>query len=327
VRTTEASAGGLSGLTGDPRLLVAGGGGGGGGGAPAPSGEGGSAGEASPIGAGNGGAASCEGFPPAQPGSNGGLGAGGGLGGQEGEPISCTETASHNGEPGDGGQGGDGNADNSCGGGGGGGGYIGGGGGAFGIGGAGGGGGSSFGPTGSHIEEAPLGQSAEVTITYTMPAVTTTQTVSTSVTQTTTASTTVTQTATDTTTSTVSAKESSPPATGQTHGAAAGYSFTLTAPNLCVAHETTLDTDLTRSGSSGGYSVISYTYLIDGKMVRRKMLLAQSNERGRVTSYISLENVRPGVHELTVDVLLRSSKRSQSHSGRSVSLHLRFKVC
>jgi hypothetical protein len=162
VRTTPASSGGLTGLPGDPRLVVAGGGGGGGSSLSNTAGNGGDAG-----GAGTGAGAGGDCGTSAADGGTGGIGAGGGAGGaclgpETGQP----------GAPGDGGTGGNGFLANSGGAGGGGGGYIGGGGGAaytaLGLA-NGGGGGSSFGPAGTTYASAGAGVPASVTLSFEVP--------------------------------------------------------------------------------------------------------------------------------------------------------------
>jgi collagen type VII alpha len=170
VRTTPASADGLTGAPGDPRLLVAGGGGGGGSGDDAigldyTGANGGSAGNGSIIGAGDGGPCAIE--SNGNPGGEGGVGAGGGEG-AGGYPCN------YNGGSGSASSGGSGGYSNGGGGpGGGGGGYI--GGGAAGAGntydgGNGGGAGSSYvEPTGKEVSYASESGKPEVVITYTIP--------------------------------------------------------------------------------------------------------------------------------------------------------------
>lgn len=329
LRVTPASAGGLTAAEGDPRLVVAGGGGGAGGTIVSPGGASGSAGDSEVSGAGDGGQADCEGF-PAQAGGPGGIGAGGGLGGQEIEPIFCSEPAGANGSAGLGGEGGNGNLANAAGGGGGGGGYVGGGGGAYGDGGGGGGGGSSFGPAGSAYETATLGQAAEVIVTYTMPPTITTTT--TSVTTTTTVSSNVTQTLTETLTKTVSTQ---PPAarkpaasTRSAHASADGYSFTLAIPRGCLSSGTTLDVDLYRNGLPGDFTIRGYSYLVGHKRTLRDSPRLAGQARGRLTSYLSLDGLSPGTHELTVRVLLAKARDStHAISPSAPTLKLPFTVC
>ena len=166
VRTTPAADGGLTGLAGDPRLLVAGGGGGGGSSLNNPAGNGGDAG-AGGLGAGAGGDCGTS----AASGGAGGIGAGGGAGG-----ALCTAgdpgEAGASGVPGNGGIGGNGFVANTGGGGGGGGGYTGGGGGAtggdYGVA-NGGGAGSSFGPADATYATAGFGDAASVTISFEIP--------------------------------------------------------------------------------------------------------------------------------------------------------------
>jgi hypothetical protein len=168
VRTAPASSGGLTGLPGDPRLVVAGGGGGGGSTLVNPAGDGGDAGGG---GAGTGAGAGGDCGPSAANGGVGGTGAGGGAGGAVCTDVPPGEPGTA-GQPGDGGTGGDGFAANTGGGGGGGGGYFGGGGGAvggdFGIA-SGGGAGSSFGPAGASFATAGVGVAASVTLSFEVP--------------------------------------------------------------------------------------------------------------------------------------------------------------
>jgi hypothetical protein len=168
VRTTPASDNGLTGATGDPRLVVAGGGGGGGGEYYVLGGAGGNAGDDTVSGAGNGGDCNTSSGQNGNPGGPGGVGGGGGTGGN------CTSTSSVSGNSGGasgGGTGAEGDTNDDTGaGGGGGGGYIGGGGGGVGNGfdGSGGGGGSSFGPAGTVFSTSSA--SPSVTISWTPPA-------------------------------------------------------------------------------------------------------------------------------------------------------------
>lgn len=160
--------GALTGLSGDPRLVVAGGGGGAAGSGWSDnvqlSGAGGAAGDAAIGGAGNGGASSCTSNIPAGAGGAGGLGAPAGTGG--GSACGAAQ-AGADGVPGDGGSGAGGS---QSGGGGGGGGFFGGGGGAGGTFAGGGGGGSSFWADGatdtslSTTTEAP-----QIVISWTAP--------------------------------------------------------------------------------------------------------------------------------------------------------------
>ncbi len=321
VRSTPASSGGLTAASGDPRLIVAAGGGGGGGAIVSPGGAGGSAGDSGISGSGDGGQADCEGS-PAQPGGLGGAGAGGGLGGQEPEPQSCEEPGGAAGSAGLGGGGADGNVDDSAGGGGGGGGYLGGGGGAYGDGGGGGGGGSSFGPAGATFESAQSGQSAEIAITYTMP--------SSTLATTTTVSSTTTQTMTETITQTLSSPPpaSPTPSMRKAHASGDGYAFTLTVPEGCFARGSTLEADLYRSGLPRGFRILGYSYLIGHTLMLHRSLRLADQSHGRVTSYIPLQGLHPGAHNLTVRVLLaRSGDRARAIIASSPTLMLRFTIC
>ncbi len=180
VRIEPASAGGLTGGAGDPRLVVAGGGGGGGGEYYVAGGAGGSSGGDAAGGAGAGGSTDCDAASPrGVAGGSGETGPGGGAAGVVLNPVACIAIV--NGSAGtatSGGAGGDGNLANTQGPGGGGGGYIGGGGGAAAadnVDGAGGGGGSSYAPTGATFATAPAAATPpSVTISWLVPAPTAT---------------------------------------------------------------------------------------------------------------------------------------------------------
>lgn len=177
VRKTTATAGGLTGAAGDPRLLVAGGGGGGGGGGifAYAGGAGGAAGTSGVNGAGAGGdSGTCSVFggsyTAGSAGGDGGHGSGGGsAGGPPCTPMMGRPTSmGAAGTPTGGGAGGGGASSGNAGGGGGGGGFIGGGGGGglAPAGGGGGGAGSSYGPAGVTIATATSGATASVVISW-----------------------------------------------------------------------------------------------------------------------------------------------------------------
>jgi hypothetical protein len=178
IRTSPASANGLTAGAGDPRLLVAGGGGGGGGQGnfftTTGGGAGGNAGGSATTGAGAGGDASdlnCDDVVGGA-GGPGQVGPGGGAAGTTAcqHPV-LTPTLGGTGVAGDGGAGGDGNAADGGGAGAGGGGYVGGGGGTalVGTGAGGGGGGSSAGPLGATFAATTDAPSVRIAWTLAVP--------------------------------------------------------------------------------------------------------------------------------------------------------------
>jgi hypothetical protein len=123
------------------------------------------------------------------------------------------------------------------------------------------------------------------------------------------------------------------------HGAAAGLTFALSAPAMCLAPGANLRAVLVKGGSSKTYRAVSYSYYVDRGTANRKRVTV-NGKRKTITVYaptlattrggavtLALKHVSAGTHKLRLVVLLRAVSAHRKPKTQTVTVSLMFTVC